>query len=46
LLIRDFAAAWRIYVAEGRISLAMWKELEPKLVKLWKSAKAGRWRFA
>lgn len=45
-LIQDFAAAWRIYAAEDRISLAMWKELEPKLVKLWKSAQAGRWRFA
>jgi hypothetical protein len=44
-IAQDLHAAWKVSRGDGRISLTDWKQFEPKIVKLWKAARAGKWRF-
>jgi hypothetical protein len=46
-LIADLTKLWRTaYGPAGRIPLSAWKELEPMMLRVWRAAEAGRWRFA
>lgn len=46
-LIADLSKLWlTAYGPAGRIPLSAWKELEPMMLRVWRAAEAGRWRFA
>ena len=46
-LLADLTKLWRTaYGPAGRIPLSAWKELEPMMLRVWRAAEAGRWRFA
>ena len=46
-LLADLTKLWTTaYGPTGRIPLSAWKELEPMMLRVWRAAEAGRWRFA
>lgn len=45
-LIADLMKLWQTaFGPERRIPLSAWKELEPMMLRVWRAAEAGRWRF-
>jgi hypothetical protein len=46
-LLADLTKLWQTaYGPAVRIPLSAWKELEPMMLRVWRAADAGRWRFA
>jgi hypothetical protein len=44
--MKDLEQLWTVaYGPVPKINLTKWKDLEPMIVRVWKAADAGRWRF-